>query len=895
MSSTTSTCPRCQRTTQTPFAAGGVCLRCAGVRALALDLDELTDSLEQPTGVEAVLTARQSTLPERIGPYEIVDELGRGGMARVFAARQPRLDRLIALKVLASGPASEALEQRFLREIQTVARLRHPNIVAIHDSGRAEGYVYFAMDFIEGGDFAHRLRERPPGPRTVAAILERTASALAYAHGEGVLHRDLKPSNILLDGDEPRLADFGLAAQLETGGDLTVVSAILGTPHYLSPEVARSGSGAFTPQSDLYALGIILYEALAGRTPFAGASAAELPALLQNSEPPPVRLLAPATPRELETICLKCLEREPARRYAGVAALAEDLRRYLANEPILARPPGHVERLRRFTRRHRIGIAAGTMVIATLSAGIAVSTTLAIRATQAEKRASREAAAAAAVISFLKDDLLAKAAPDQQPDPNVTLRTILDRASVNIGQRFAAQPDVEMPIREVLGVTYDGVGAYQLANDHLVRALAIARERFGPDDPRTINIEDAWATTLIGLRRHAEAIVAKKRLLAIYRQRLGEDHSDTLTTVNDLATLLIYDGKPAEAEPLLRDAIPRLERTLGPRHAATINTMSTLTVALTKLARLKEAAELSTEVVARARAALGNENSTTLIAINSLASIYGRMGELDQAVTLLNEVVAGSRKTLGNDHPNTLNAINSLAVMYLRQRKLPEAATLLDEALTGRRRVLGPTHPQTLSTEVTLAGLYRERHELDQAIALFEDIIAARTKVLGAEHPDTIRAIDLMATCYGDKGNLPKALELHLRAFQLRKTSMGAGHAETIDSMGNLASDYLRLKDPAAAEAILREALPLSEKSQAGAWQTELLRLQLGTALTRLNRLSEAESFIRSGYEGVKKDQSHIPTIARKVTLDEANGYLAEFLTATGKTDELEKLRGEKK
>ena len=311
-------------------------------------------------------------VPSRLGPYEILEELGRGGMGRVYAARQVRLGRIVALKVMSNTLPGADLELRFLREAQTAARLRHPGIVAVHDFGRADGQAYFSMDYLEGGDLAHRLRERPFTPGEAAAMLHKVARALAYAHGEGVLHRDLKPSNILLDSGEPRLADFGLAAQLEAGGDLTMASGILGTPNYLAPEAFRGGSGALTVASDIYALGVVLFELLTGRTPFGGAAPATLAALVESSEPPSPRLLAPAVPIDLETVCLKCLEREPARRYADAAGLAEDLRRFLDGEPIIARPVAAPARFLRWCRR-RPALAAVWGLICALAVGSTVA------------------------------------------------------------------------------------------------------------------------------------------------------------------------------------------------------------------------------------------------------------------------------------------------------------------------------------------------------------------------------------------------------------------------------------------------------------------------------------------------------------------------------------------
>lgn len=373
-------CPQCGGSSAHPFNVGGVCLRCAGLRVLADEAFALPPPAE-PTDL--------NTPPRRIGPYEIIEEIGRGGMGCVYAASQPGLGRIVALKVLAThATGGAAIELRFLREAQTAARLRHPHIVPVHDFGRTDAGVYFTMDYIDGGDLAQRLRRGDAfSPRAAADLVRKLADALAHTHAQGVLHRDLKPSNVLLDGDEPLLADFGLAAQLEPGGDLTAATRVLGTPHYLAPEAMRDGSAALSPLSDVYALGVILYEMLAGRTPFAGASLATLPALVDQHPPPALALLAPEAPRDLATICHQCLEHDPARRYTGAAELAADLARFLAGETVQARAPSATERCLRFARRHRAAVGSTVAIALALIGATIFSSWQAVRASRAERAA----------------------------------------------------------------------------------------------------------------------------------------------------------------------------------------------------------------------------------------------------------------------------------------------------------------------------------------------------------------------------------------------------------------------------------------------------------------------------------------------------------------------------
>jgi eukaryotic-like serine/threonine-protein kinase len=398
----TDRCPRCGLPRTGSAEGGGICLRCLGERALAFaasnddarapttEPPNSFDTSSQPTPGDSGSSVptndfsstpkdRLTTAPRQLGAYELVEEIGRGGMGRVFAARHTRLGTLVALKVISDGRfATAEQEMRFVREAQTAARLRHPYIVAVHDAGRDQGLAYYAMDLVPDGDLAQRLRERqrPLAAREAALLVHKVTTAVAYAHREGILHRDLKPSNILLEGDEPRVGDFGLAAELGPGGELTAATRLLGTPMYLAPEVFARGAKAASAASDVYALGAILYEALTGRPPFFGESAGEDAAAaasaLRQHEVVAPRLLAPGVPRDLETIVLKCLEKNSAGRYPSAAELADDLARFLDGRPIVARPISAPARFARWCNR-RPALAAVWFLAVALAIGSSVA------------------------------------------------------------------------------------------------------------------------------------------------------------------------------------------------------------------------------------------------------------------------------------------------------------------------------------------------------------------------------------------------------------------------------------------------------------------------------------------------------------------------------------------
>jgi tetratricopeptide (TPR) repeat protein len=310
----------------------------------------------------------------RISGYEVQQVLGRGGMGVVYKAWHERLNRAVALKMLLAGPFARPEElERFLREAQVVAGLRHANIVQVYDIGDLDGQPYFTMEYVEEGSLAQKLAGEPQPAEQAAALVATLAKAVHVAHDNGVVHRDLKPANILLTADgTPKITDFGLARRLEGGGGLTVSGVPMGTPSYMAPEQGQDKGGAIGPATDVYALGAILYELLTGRPPFRAETAvATLQQVLTEDPVPPSRLNS-RVPRDLETICLKCLHKEPPRRYASAAALAEDLERYGRGEPIAARPAGRLERLARWVRRHRAAaalLAAVAVLLATISSG----------------------------------------------------------------------------------------------------------------------------------------------------------------------------------------------------------------------------------------------------------------------------------------------------------------------------------------------------------------------------------------------------------------------------------------------------------------------------------------------------------------------------------------------
>ena len=394
--------------------------------------------------------------PPAIPGHEVIGVIGRGGMGVVYKARDQELGRIVAIKTIAEGQYATADQRvRFRAEAHAIARLRHPNIITIHAIGEHENRPYLSLEFADGGSLAQRLAERPMGPREAAGLVETLARAVQAAHLAGIVHRDLKPSNVLLTAEGvPKVSDFGLAKLLDDESVRTLSGQPLGTPSYMAPEQAEGRSKHVAPAADIYALGAILYHALAGRPPFLGESALETLKLVTSTEVVSPRRLRPDVPRDLETICLKCLDKQPAQRYASAIELADDLRRFQNDEPIQARRIGVLPRSFKWSKRHpwQAALAATVLVAASGFVGLTYRHNAELRAEV--KRTESNAAQARRNYQHAR----------------TTIGTMLDRLN---DRRLAGSPrlmEMRRDVREDALAFYDQILRQVDSNDPIVRA-----------------------------------------------------------------------------------------------------------------------------------------------------------------------------------------------------------------------------------------------------------------------------------------------------------------------------------------------------------------------------------------------------------------------------------------
>ncbi|HKE00473.1 MAG TPA: tetratricopeptide repeat protein [Planctomycetota bacterium] len=758
---------------------------------------------------------------DEVGDYRLESVLGEGGFGRVFLAQRLRpVAMRVALKVAKPGTDAARALARFAAERDVLARMEHPGIARVLDAGTtADGRPFFAMELVDGEPITSYCESRRLGSRARAEILRLVALAVQHAHGKGVIHRDLKPGNVLVgeaDGaPAPRVIDFGIAKALEDDDRGTLARTregqVVGTPSYWSPEQA-AGSTDVDVRSDVYALGALLHEALSGAPPFE-ASGTGLAALLElqrriREESPrrasarPSPTLGERVPPDLDWIALRCLEKDRERRYPTAAALAADLGRFLASEPVEAAPPSRVYRLRRMARRHRAAAVAASVALAAIVAG-AIGVGLSLRRAREETERARIAfEVASAVNDFVTRDLLSAARPSTKAGGgrDVTLAEALDAAAARISGRFAGAPVVEAKIRDAIGQTYASLGREGEALPHLERALSLIERELGASDPETLRARTVLAGAKVNL------------------------------------------GKYAEGEAGLRQALPPLRAALGAGHRDVLVNQRLLGTAVWRLGRLDEAASLLRDAVAEARAAGRGSESEALVTLQTLAIVETLRGRGDEVEALFREVHESLRDSLGADDPSTITALSNRAT-YLRTRGKPaEARPLFEEAVAASDRVLGPDHPDSIVASEGLGGALLELGDLDGAeerlVRCLETLRARR----GPGHPSTLAAMNEVARLRDAQGRHDDAQAIFRDALDRCRSTFGPDHPETVMRLHNLALWHVKYSDPATARPLLEEAIERSGDRLARADRSslDLLRL-LGSVLRELGEWDEAE------------------------------------------------------
>jgi eukaryotic-like serine/threonine-protein kinase len=666
-----------------------------------------------------------SLIGETVGPYKLISQIGEGGMGNVWLAERAdgRFERQVAVKFVHFAVTSRGAVERFKREGRILGQLRHPHIAELIDAGvTPKGEPYLVLEYVHGKQIDHYCDEHMLGVDARIALFLNVLGAVAHAHANLIVHRDIKPSNVLISGaSDVKLLDFGIAKLLADDTSpagatmLTLEGGGAMTPLFAAPEQVTGGP--ITTATDVYALGVLLYVLLTGQHPAGSGphSPADLVKAITETEPSLASQavgsagdIASAEKRggtpeklsrrlrgDLDTIIAKALKKKPQERYASVAALGDDLRRYLAHEPIAARPDTVSYRLRKYMRRHRVGVAVATALVLLL-AGFSVIQAVELR------RITRERDRANRIADFMTG-IFKVSDPSERVGNSVTAREILDKASNDIDTGLSKDPQLQAQMMHAMGKAYMMLGLQAQAQSLFERSIKLFTSSVGPDDPETLSTTNDLSWTLFQQGRLTEAESVQRKLLEQERRALGPEHTNTLGTMGQLASTLCEEGNCAAAEELDRDVLETRKRRFGVQAFDTLAVMDNLSMILALQGKLADAEKLEQETLDIQIRVFGYENLGTISSMINLASIQRDMGKYDEAEKLFRQTLDLEARVLGPDQPETAETKYDLAGLLARRGKMDEALSLLREAVD---HGLHPRIDLKIENEPSLSSLH---------------------------------------------------------------------------------------------------------------------------------------------------------------------------------------------
>ncbi len=731
-----------------------------------------------------------------IGPYKLLQQIGEGGMGTVYMAEQSQpVQRKVALKVIKPGMDSSQVVARFEAERQALAMMDHANIARVLDGGTTgSGLPYFVMELIHGIPITRYCDDNRLTPRERLELFVPVCQAIQHAHQKGIIHRDIKPSNVMVtlyDGKPvPKVIDFGVAKATEqrlTEGTLfTQYGTMVGTLEYMSPEQAEMSALGIDTRSDIYSLGVLLYELLTGGTPLSRkklreAAYGEILRIIKEEEPqkPSTRLsdsgealasisaqrhmepvkLSKLMRGELDWIVMKTLEKDRNRRYETASGFAADVQRYLADETVQACPPSAGYRFRKFARRNKRGLATASLLLLVLFAGAGIAIWQAVRAARAERHALDEVAATArerdekdaalrsaeqelatreAVLDFLENKVFAAARPKNYEGGqgyDVKLADAIKSALPFVTKSFAAQPLIEARLRMTIGKSFSYLGDAKSAAEQFHSARTLYTQLCGPDHLDTLASMNNLAASYYAAGRIEEAIKLMEETLQLRKAKQGLDHPDTLLSMNNLASTYLAANRTQEAVKLLEETLQLKKAKFGPDHPNTLLSMMSLANSYLEAGRTQEAVKLNEETLQLRIKKLGSDHPDTLASMNNLANSYVVADRTEEAIKLYEAALNLQKAKPGPDHPNTLLSMNNLAVSYTKAGRTTDALSLLKDTLARRQRRVA-AEPGNSEEQASLAWTHGQigdaeqaRHDYPAAVEAFARSVAMFDKL----------------------------------------------------------------------------------------------------------------------------------------------------------------------
>jgi serine/threonine-protein kinase len=864
---------------QAEAAAGGFLAAPAAERAAPLVV-EMMGPLAEASSAEPPPAGRM------VGAYRLLGPLGEGGMGTVHLAERAdgQFEQQVAIKLLRHGLHSPEAQRRFLLERQILARLEHPAIARLLDGGVTEhGVPFFVMERVEGSPVTTHCRERQLGIADRLRLFLEICDAAQYAHRNLIVHRDLKPSNILVDSaGHVKLLDFGIAKLLADSDDTVPVEATRTllqalTPEYAAPEQVRGD--AITTATDVYSLGVLLYELLTGERPYRvpRGTNVELERAILEQEPARPSARDARLRGDLDWIVLKALQKEPERRYASPEALATDLRRHLAGLPVSARADTLAYRARKFVRRHRLGVVAAGLLLLSLVGGL-------VGTSWQARRAQREARKAEAVKEFMKS-LFAASDPAEAQGKERTARQLLDDGAKRIETELADQPEVQSEVARMIAATYHGLGEYDRALP-LLQADLERRRRL--DGPRSIAAAET-VTQLADLHYDqghiAEAGPLYEQALAIRREH-GERSPEVAELLWDLGGIKRNSDDLAGAEQVDTQALQLYIETKGADSKEATWVRESLAIIYAQAGRAGEAVALEQPVAAWRETHDGPDHPTTLIARYNLTTFLLRVGRLAEAAPIIEDVVERQRRVLGPRHDRLAGSLRTLARIRDAAGQSEEALPPIAEAIGIHREKFGPGHLQVAIDLLNQATIESHTARLAEAERDVRQALALEKKASGTAATDLAAAHWLTGLVLAEVGRLAEAdeeLSQAVAAFRAQQPSQALALAWALDTLCDVA---LRLGQPPRAAALGEEAMAILGRSDSKDHPaTALARAHAGAALWANGQPGEGENLLR---EGVTQLQRQFPAGHRDLAT--AQSLLGAALAGSGRTTEAQPL-----
>jgi len=773
--------------------------------------------------------------PTHIGPYRLLDMLGEGGMGEVWLAEQTEpVHRRVALKIIKLGMDTKQFLARLEAERQALAVMDHPNIASFYDGGTTDtGRPYFVMELVQGIPITDYCDTNRLNTEERIRLFVEVCHAVQHAHHKGVVHRDLKPSNVLVavKDDHPvvKIIDFGIAKamgrELTDRTLVTRVGQIIGTPEYMSPEQAEMSGLDVDTRTDVYSLGVMLYELLVGVLPLDltfRADQALRHAIRETEIPRPstrltslgetqdtiaqyrsttVDSLRKALKSDLDWIILKAMEKDRTRRYETANGLGLELERHLRNEPVLARAPSAGYRLSKFVKRHKMGMSAGAAITAALILGLTMATVGMVRAQRAERRAEAEAEAAQQVSDFLVE-LFAVNTPSEALGDTITAREILNRGAERIETELADQPTLQGRLMDVMGNVFTSLGLYADAEPLLRRSLDLRRGALGEEHPDVATSLHSLAWLFRAQGRLEEGLLLAQEAVEIREATLGPDSRETATSLQVLGMIQRDRGEFEPAQINLERSLEIREAALGPDHIEVSSSLYHLGWLSLRQGDYAGAQAFYERACAIAEKELDPFDWTLGWCFNDLAVVSSNLGESEAAQEYYERALAIFEHVLSPDHPSLGLLLNNLGSLHWGNRDFVAARSFYERALEIKEATFGANHPETASALMNLALLLQSTEDYAGAYSRYMRALAIQDSARGPNSLDAADVLGNLGYLLRSVGEFDEAMPILQRALRIKEEALGPDHPEVAIihlNLGWLYRDLDRLGESAAA------------------------------------------------------------------------------------------------